>query len=256
MSEAYETLRVDRQGGIVTLTLHRPEQRNALNLAMCDDLLASLTSLRGDAEARIVLVRGAGPVFCAGADLRERDGKTEAWVRERRRRAFAAYDAIASCELPTVAVVHGAAIGSGGEIAVCCDFILASTAASFRWPEVGWGTVGATQRLQRIVGRNLAKELLFTGRRVSADEAVRIGLANRAETPDSLDAAVAEIAEAIAKAPPLAMRLSKRCIDLGAETDLRRGVEIELMAIDRALADREWREGVKAFDAAIGGKKT
>jgi enoyl-CoA hydratase len=255
LTEPYETIRLTREGGVVTLTLHRPEQRNALNLRMCDDLLAGFASLRGDEAPRLVLVRGAGPVFCAGADLRERDGKTPDWVRERRRRAFAAYQAIADCELPCIAVVHGPAIGSACEIAASCDFIIASTEASFRWPEIGWGTVGATQRLPRIVGKAMAKELLFTGRKLGAEEAVRIGLANRAVPPAELDAAVAEIAEAIAKAPPLSMRLSKRCIDLGAETDLRRGVEIELMAIARALAGREWQDGVKAFSAAVGSKR-
>jgi enoyl-CoA hydratase len=256
LSEDYETIRVERQGGVVTLTLHRPEQRNALNLQMCDDLLAAFAALRSDAEARVVLIRGAGPVFCAGADLRERDGKTPEWVRERRRQAFAAYEAIVACERPCIAVVHGAAIGSACEIATSCDFIIASTEASFRWPEIGWGTVGATQRLPRIVGKAMAKELLFTGRKLGAEEAVRIGLANRAVPPDRLEAVVAEIAEAIAKAPPLSMRLSKRCIDMGAETDLKRGVEIEMLAIERALAGREWQEGVKAFGATVGGKKT
>src|SRR5262249_34167311 len=154
--------------GIATVTLNRPEQRNALNLQLCDDLFAVMQAVRGLPDLRVVVFRGAGPAFCAGADLREREGKGSEWVRERRRRAFAAYDPIAECGLPCLAAVHGAAIGWGCEIAASCDFIIASEDASFRYPEIGWGTVGATQRLPRIVGKPMAKELLFTGRKVVA----------------------------------------------------------------------------------------
>src|ERR1700732_5614065 len=108
----YDMLRLESADGIATVTLNRPDQRNALNLQLCDDLLAAMQELRSQQELRVVLFRGAGSVFCAGADLREREGKGPHWVHERRHRAFAAYDAIAECELPCIAVVHGAAIGS------------------------------------------------------------------------------------------------------------------------------------------------
>jgi enoyl-CoA hydratase/carnithine racemase len=244
----FPTVLYESDKRIATVTLNRPEQRNALDMRMCDDLLSVMAAVQAtSAELRVVLFRGAGPVFCAGADLRERDGKGPDWVRERRRRAFAAYDAIAGCALPCIAVVHGPAIGSGCEIAAACDFIIAADAASFRYPEVGWGTVGATQRLPRIVGKQIAKELLFTGRKVTAAEAVHIGLVNRAVPASDLDSTVAELVGAIVEAPPLAMRLAKRCIDLGMETDLQRGIAIEMSAIEEALADKEWSQGVKDF---------
>ena len=123
---------------------------------------------------------------------------------------------------------------------------------SRRYPEISWGTVGATQRLPRIVGKAMAKELLFTGRKVAAEEAVRIGLANRAVPAGELDAAVLALARDIAKAPPLTLRLAKTCVDLGTETDLSRGISIEMMAVERALADAEWRKGVDAFAARRG----
>src|SRR5471030_360461 len=100
-------------GGVATVTLNRPDQRNALDLQMCDDLLTTMRTIRAAPELRVVVIRAAGPAFCAGADLREREGKDAGWVRERRRRAFAAYDAIAECEIPCLAAVHGAVIGSG-----------------------------------------------------------------------------------------------------------------------------------------------
>ena len=243
------TVLLDVEGGIATVTLNRPEQRNALNLAMCDDLHRVMTAINRDDAVRVVVIRANGPVFGAGADLKERAGKDAAWVGERRRRAFAAYAELAACTKPCLAVVHGAAVGSSAEIASACDFVIASTAASFRYPEVVRGTVGATQRLPRIVGKALAKELLFTGRVVEAEEAVRIGLVNRAVPPAELDATVATMARAIAAAPPLAIQLVKRCIDQGVETDLAGGIAIERLAIEEALASEEWKQGVAAFVA-------
>lgn len=248
MTEA-STILLDVADGIATVTLNRPDQRNALNLAMCDDLHRVMTQVNGDDAVRVVLIKANGPAFGAGADLKERAGKTAEWVAERRRRAFAAYAMLAACEKPCIAVVHGAAVGSSAEIASTCDFVIVSTEASFRYPEVVRGTVGATQRLPRIVGKALAKELLFTGRVVKADEAVRIGLANRAVPPAELAAVAGELARAIAAAPPLAMRLVKRCIDQGTETDLASGIQIERQAIEQALASEEWKQGVAAFVA-------
>jgi enoyl-CoA hydratase/carnithine racemase len=194
-------------------------------------------------------------VFGAGADLKERAGKTAEWVRERRRRAFAAYAELAACAKPCLAAVHGAAVGSSAEIASACDFVILSTAASFRYPEVVRGTVGATQRLPRIVGKALAKELLFTGRVVESDEAVRIGLANRAVPPAELDSVVDALARAIAAAPPLAIQLVKRCIDQGVETDLASGIAIEQQAIEQSLAGAEWQQGVANFVAGGATRK-
>ena len=163
------------QDGVAMITLNRPEVRNALNLEMCDELLRITRSI----DARLVFVRGNGPVFCGGADLNERKGKSEEWVRERRMRAFAAYAALEALPMPCVALVHGAAIGSGVEIAAACDFIVATPGTTFRTPEAQRGTVGATQRLPRILGKRLAKDLMFTGRALSAEEALAAGLVAR-----------------------------------------------------------------------------
>lgn len=248
----FSTLLLEFAGGVATLTLNRPEKRNALNLEMCNDLRAAIDVVTANAEARVVLVAGNGPSFCAGADLKERDGKTPDWMRERRRRSYAAYMALSTLEIPAIAVVDGMCAGSGCEIATACDFILASEKAQFRYPEAQLGTVGATQRLPRIVGKALAKELLFTGRTVAADEAKAIGLVNRVIPGDKLRDEALAMAQQIAKAPPLAMRLAKRSIDLGVETNLERGVAIEALAVERCLADTEWKTGVANF---VAGKK-
>jgi enoyl-CoA hydratase/carnithine racemase len=255
MPKELKTILVGIADGVATITLNRPEQRNAVNLQLADDLYAAVKAVEADPGVRVVLFRGAGPSFCAGADLKERAGVTETWLRERRLRAFAAYDAVQYCPKPCIAVAHGPVIGSGCEIATACDFIIASDRVSFRYPESVWGSVGASQRLPRIVGKAMAKELLFTGRTIDSTEALRIGLVNKVVAADRLEETVAETVGLVLKAFPLSVQLAKRCIDVGMESDLRTGQAYELLAIDRCLADQEWRSGVQAFAAKHGAKR-
>jgi enoyl-CoA hydratase len=130
-------------GGVATLTLNRPESRNALNLEMCDRIISVSREIHSNKEIRLVLIRANGSVFCAGADLKEREGMNEGQVRERRMKGFAAYAALEGLPMPTIAVVQGPAVGSGCEIAGACDFIVATPEASFRTPEALRGSVGA-----------------------------------------------------------------------------------------------------------------
>lgn len=224
----------------MTITLNRPESRNALNLAMCDELRAAAERAAADPEVKLVLVRAAGPVFCAGADLKEREGMSAAQVRERRLKAFAAYGALESLPMPAVAVVEGPVVGSGCEIAAACDFIVATPAASFRAPEAIRGTVGATQRLPRILGKRLAKDMLFTGRTLTAEEAERHGLVSRLVAPTQLDAVLAEVAKTITQAPAQPLRLAKSCVDRGVELDPKGALETEIAAIEEQLASGAW----------------
>jgi enoyl-CoA hydratase len=242
-----ETVRVETADGIATITLDRPEQRNALNLAMCVELLEAVRKVGTDSAVRVVLVRAAGPAFCAGADLKERQAMSEDQVRTRRLRAFAAYDALETIEKPCIAVVHGACYGSGCEIATACDFAIAGERATFCYPEATRGSVGATQRLPRIVGARMAKDLMFTGRVVHADEALRLGLVTRVVPDGELARVARDIAAQIATAPPLALRLAKRCIDKVPETDRAGALANELMAIEEVLAGDEWRAGAASF---------
>jgi enoyl-CoA hydratase/carnithine racemase len=238
-------------GAIAQVTLDRPEVRNALNLSMCVGLQKAFRELDDDAEVRVILLQANGPVFCAGADLKERQGRDEIWVRRRRLAAFAAYETIERCSKPVVAVLDGPVVGSGGEIAIACDFAVASPRASFRFPEPQWGTVGATQRLQRVIGKRRAKELLFTGRVMPVEEAYGLGLVAR--VVEDISAAALEIAQAIAGAPPLAIQLTKQAVDLGEEVALSTGIRTEMAAIERVLADGGWRKGIEDFGSKIGG---
>jgi enoyl-CoA hydratase len=229
-------IEAESAGGVATLTLKRPEARNALNLEMCEALLGAVTQM--PSEVSVVFIRGDGPVFCAGADLNERKGKDVDWIRARRAAAFAAYEAIEALPMPCIALVHGAVIGSGVEIAAACDFIVAAPDASFRTPEAQRGSVGATQRLPRVLGKRLAKDLMFTGRALSAEEARAAGFVSRIAV--DLEAARDEISQAILAASPQAVRLAKRSIDRGIELDPKGAREAEVEAIEEQLASGQW----------------
>jgi enoyl-CoA hydratase len=239
---------IDASTHVARLTLNRPDARNALNNAMCGELHRALLDIRDNPDVHVVLIEANGPVFCAGADLKERKGMDDDQIRARRLRAFALYDAIEQCPIPIVAVVDGPAVGSGCEIASACDFIIGSDRASFRYPEARWGTVGATQRLPRIVGRRLAKELMFTGRAVDADEALRIGLLNRTVPADELPAVIQQMAQEIADGPPHAMRSAKRTLDRGVDDTRHGALALEILAIEENLNAGTWKSGMTAFE--------
>jgi enoyl-CoA hydratase len=222
------------EGAIATITLNRPDARNALNDAMCEDLRRIASEV--DPSIRLVFVRGKGPVFCAGADVKERTGMSVDQVRARRLKAFAAYHALELLPMPSVAVVHGAALGSGVEIAAACDFIVATPDAAFGTPEAMRGTVGATQRLPRVLGKRLAKDLMFTGRRLTAAEARAAGFVSRVVTAAELEQELSTISHAVAAASPEAIRYAKQCIDRGVELDPEGALGLELMAIEAQLA--------------------
>lgn len=240
------------QDGVARVVLARSAARNAVDLPMCHQLREAFEQLDADDDVRVVLLSADGPAFCAGADLKERTGKDAGWVRRRRLASFAAYAEIERCRRPVIALLHGAVVGSGGEIALAADFAVAAEGTTFRFPEPHWGTVGATQRLQRAIGKRRAKELLYTGRALPAGEALDLGLVTRVVPIDELPATGDELAGAVTSAPPLAISLTKRAVDLGSETDLDRGIRIELAAIEQCLADGGWRQGVADFGRTTG----
>jgi enoyl-CoA hydratase len=249
MTTHYETLLFEVADHVATLTLNRPNSRNALNLKMCHELVAACERAASDSDIRVMIVQASGSVFCAGADLKERQGMSTADMVARRVAGFTAYAALEALPLPVIAVVQGAAYGSGGEIAASCDFVLGSTQATFKYPEVGWGTVGATQRLPRIVGARMAKELLYTGRVVGAAEAQWLGLLNHVYEPDALDREAAAMAFAIAKNNPLTVRLTKKSIEGGLETTRQGAMAVELLAIQENLRHSDWQGAIAGFGA-------
>jgi enoyl-CoA hydratase len=226
--------------GIATLTLDRPQARNAVNMELCTALLEAAARICRDESVRVVFIRANGPAFSAGADLKERAGKDEAWVRERRMKAFAAYDALENLPFPVVAAVQGPAMGAGVEICTICDIVVATPEAFFGTPEAQRGTIGATQRLGKIIGKHLAKDMMLTGRRLSAEEARAAGLVSRVVTRPALDAELEAISQSIVRAPALAIRQAKRCINRAMELDSKGALAVEIEAIDEQLAAGTW----------------
>ncbi|PVZ20543.1 MULTISPECIES: enoyl-CoA hydratase/isomerase family protein [unclassified Pseudomonas] len=245
-------LQIDPSRPIARLTLNRPQARNALNTALCHDLHQAVLAVAENPAIHVLIIDANGPVFCAGADLKERQGMDDDQIRARRLRAFALYAAIEALPIPVFAVLDGPAVGSGCEIACACDFVIASSHASLRYPEARWGTVGATQRLPRIVGRRMAKELMFSGRAVEAQEALRIGLVNRVVAREALAACVDELAATIADGPSHALRSAKRLIDSGLDDSRHGALAREILAIEENLNAGVWKAGMSTFSGGTG----
>jgi enoyl-CoA hydratase len=237
---------------VVTVVLNRPEQMNALNTAMGEDLLACFTALAADADARAVVFTGAGErAFCAGGDLKERNGMSDAAWRAQHVIFEQAAMRVLRCPVPVIAAVEGFALAGGCELAILADFIVAAETAVFGVPETTLGIfpgVGGTQLLPRIVGAPLAKELIFTGRRMKADEAKAAGLVNHLVPAGQARARAAEIAATIARNGPIAVRQAKKAIAYGSETDLETAMILAIEAYNATVVTEDRLEGVRAFN--------
>jgi enoyl-CoA hydratase len=250
----YRHLLVERSEDrhVVTVMLNRPEQHNAMNTAMGEDLLACFTTLGSDADARVVILTGSGHrAFCAGGDLKERNGMTdEAWRAQHVIFEQAAMRLL-RCPVPVIAAVEGFALAGGCELAILSDFIVAGDTAVFGVPETTLGIfpgIGGTQLLPRIVGAPLAKELIFTGRRMKADEARATGLVNHLVPAGQAQAKAREIAETIARNGPIAVRQAKKAIAYGSETDLETAMILAIEAYNATVVTEDRLEGVRAFN--------
>jgi len=254
VSGPYRHLLVERteDGFIVTVVLNRPERMNAMNTAMGEDLLACFDALHRDREVRAVVLTGAGDrAFCAGGDLKEREGMTdEAWRAQHAIFEQAAMRVL-RCPVPVIAAVEGYALAGGCELALLADFIVAGDTAVFGLPETTLGIfpgIGGTQLLPRVIGAPLAKELIFTGRRMPVEEAKAAGLVNHVVPRGQARARALEIARTIAANGPIAVRQAKKAIAYGLETDLETAMVLALEAYNATVATEDRVEGVRAFN--------
>jgi enoyl-CoA hydratase len=254
MKDAFETLRVTRnEGDLLLVELHRPDVLNAMNTQMGRDVLELFTHLNANPyEARCIVLTGSGTrAFCAGGDLKERNGMTDAQWQTQHLIFEQAVAAIIACPIPIIAAVNGAAFGGGTEIALGCDFIYASSTARFALTEVTLGIIpgcGGTQNLPRAVGERRAKELILSGTPFSADDAMKWGMVNRVCEPDKLIEEALTTARKIAGNGPISVRQAKHAIHHGIEMSVANGMLFEIQAYNRTVPTEDRHEGVRAFN--------
>lgn len=235
------------------VTLTRPESGNALNTAMGLDLIEVFEGLTMQAgDTRCVVLTGTGDtIFCAGGDLKERNGMTDAAWRDQHVVFERMARAILHCPVPVIAAVNGAAYGGGCEIAACCDFIYAASSARFALPEAKLGIIpggGGTQTIARAIGERRCKELIFGGEPFDAMAAQAWGLVNAVFPPADLRDAAIRQARVIAENAPLAVRQAKQSIHRGLQMSLADGMAFEIEAYNRLVPTNDRREGVSAFN--------
>ncbi len=246
-------VRTDRDGeaGFATLTVDRPDRLNAFDSAMVVALVAALDELERDAGVRAIILTGAGDrAFIAGGDVEEMRALSPSEAGPFVRAGQAMTLRLERCPVPVIAAVNGFAHGGGTEIALACDIRLASDRAVFGLPEVSLGLLpgwGGTQRAPRVLGPGVALELVLTGRRVAADEALRIGLVNRVVPHAELGGAAHDLAAAIAKNSPVAVRQAKRAIRAGAGLPIDDALRIEADAWLELIAHPDRVEGLTAL---------
>lgn len=248
---SFETLLYEVEGAVATVTINRPDKLNALNSKVLTELTDVFTAIAGDETVKAVVLTGAGEkAFVAGADISEMVGFDTLRGLTFVARGQAAFDLIEGCPKPVIAAVNGFALGGGTELAMACDFIYASEKAKFGQPEINLGIVpgfGGTQRMGRILGKSMAKELVLTGDMIDATEALRIGLVNRVCPPEELLAAAKKTAAKIASKGAVAIRLAKECVDMGLNVDLATGQLLERQAFGVLCSTHDKKEGMSAF---------
>ncbi|MCF8564489.1 enoyl-CoA hydratase [Alicyclobacillus tolerans] len=248
---AQEVLQVDETGGLVTLTLNRPEQANALSTELVGALQDALDDLYLRSDVRVVIIQGAGQrAFCAGADLKERRSMDEQQARQAVGRIKRVVNSVAALPMPVIAAVNGVAFGGGTELALACDLRIAGESAKFGLTETSLGIIpgaGGTQRLPRLIGLAKAKELIYTARRIEAREALELGLVSQVVHDGELHQTAVRLAEEIAGNAPIAVRQAKFAIDRGFEVDLTSGLALEDKAYEVVIPTSDRLEGLAAF---------
>ena len=247
----FQTLIVEQSEGIATVTLNRPQARNALDLVMRRELLQALDEIDADPAARVVILTGAGGHFCAGGDVKSM--QPGAAASEGRARVAALNHLVmrlVEFPRPVIAMVDGFAVGAGCNLALCCDLVVASDRAKFGEVFAKIGLVpdgGGSWLLPRVVGLARAKELIFTADIIDAAEAARMGLVNRVVPAGELASATRALAARIAQGPPKALAMAKHMVNRAASTDLAAALDVEAFSQAIAITGDEHREGLAAF---------
>ncbi|MBQ7640203.1 MAG: enoyl-CoA hydratase/isomerase family protein [Bacteroidales bacterium] len=234
--------------GVVRVTISSPATLNALNSAILAELDAMVDSL--PATTRALVITGEGKSFVAGADISEMAHLSEAEGLAFGRRGAAVFKKIEDLPFPVIAAVNGFALGGGCELAMACDIRIASAKAKFGQPEVGLGIIpgfSGTYRLPKLVGQGMAKELIYTGKVIAADEALRIGLVGSVVEPEELESAVDALLAAILKNAPIAVRYAKACINGNYDLTADEAIDLENRYFAKCFTTEDQKEGMAAF---------
>jgi enoyl-CoA hydratase len=247
----YDNIIYEVGDGIATITFNRPKALNALNAALLGELSSALEEIGADEDVRVLVLTGAGEKsFVAGADISELATFNALQAKLFAQNGHRVLAKLQELPITVIAAVNGFALGGGSEIALACDFVYASENAKFGLPEINLGLMpgfGGTQRLPRLIGANMAKELIFTGRMISAAEALQIGLVNRVVAAAQLMDEVRKTAADIAGKGRVSLRAAKQAVNRGLEVDLASGCAIEIDAFALCMASPDGKEGTTAF---------
>ena len=242
---------LEKKGPYAVATIHRPEALNALNSQVLADLAELLDTEEADEEIRVLVITGAGEkAFVAGADIGEMSTLTKAEGEAFGKKGNDVFHRLETLPIPTIAAVNGFALGGGCELSMSCDIRICADTAVFGQPEAGLGITpgfGGTQRLARLVGPGMAKQLIYTAKNIKADEALRIGLVNAVYPAQELLPAAEKLAGTIAKNAPIAVRACKKAINDGLQVDMDRAVTIEEKLFGSCFETADQKEGMSAF---------
>jgi len=247
----YENLIYKTEGAIASIQLNRPQKKNSFNAALREEMKKVLGEIAGNASLRTVIITGGEEIFCAGADIGEIQETASAESGYKQAREFQLlFDQVEGLPQPVIAAVSGYALGGGCELALACDFRFASATAKFGLPEVKIGAFpagGGTQRLPRLIGSAKAKEMIFTGDIIGAEEALSLGLVMKVVSKAELLETARSFAAKLAVLPRLALESAKRLINKGAEMDLASALELEARSSAALATSHDVREGTLAF---------
>lgn len=246
----YTKLIVDVKDKICTVKINNPEAMNALNSTILSELDAAFTEIAANEEVSVVIITGEGRAFVAGADISQMSKMNATEGKAFGVQGSAVFRKIENLDKPVIAAINGFALGGGCELAMACDIRIASNKAKIGQPETGLGITpgfSGTQRLPRIVGPGKAKEIIYTAKPITADEAYRIGLVNSVVEPEALMDAAYAMAKQIAKNAPIALKYSKEAINKGMQTDIDSAISLENDLFALCFSTEDQKEGMKAF---------
>jgi enoyl-CoA hydratase/carnithine racemase len=243
-----EAIELQREEAVAIVRLNRPERRNALSPTVLEELAQAIGDLDAEEGVRCIVITGTDEVFAAGADIKAMVERSFQEVLEASTMPF--WQRVADCRTPLVAGVSGFALGGGCELALLCDMIVASETAEFGQPEITLGIIpggGGTQRLARVIGKQRTMELVLTGRRIAATEALRLGFVNMVASKRTWFQETVDLAQVIARRPPLAVKLAKQAVLAADEMPLTAGLAHERRLYELAMATEDRVEGMRAF---------